>query len=43
MAFWGLLFFANRHNILTLQVIGDSKVIMDWPKGDDVLHVITLE
>lgn len=43
MALWGLLHFTNKCGILNLQVLGDSKTIIDWVKGKTKLNVISLE
>jgi ribonuclease HI len=40
---WATLLLATRHNILELQVMGDSKIIIDWLNNKGKLQVIALE
>ena len=42
MAFWGLLFFTFNKNILSLHVVGASRVIVDWVDGKAKLQVSLL-
>ena len=41
LALWGLLWFAQKKNIHSLQVLSDSKAIVDWEKH--VHHIHSLE
>lgn len=43
LALWGILFCARRWNLVSLQVFGDSWVIIDWVKGSACMQVILLE
>ena len=38
---WGSLNFASKIGIVSIQIFGDSKVIVEWDKGFYGLHVIT--
>ena len=42
LAVWGLLLFACTRNILQLQVMGDSMVIVDWALGIHNIHSVDL-
>lgn len=43
LALWGLLFFANQRMITDLQILGDSKFIIDWALDKHQIHVINLD
>ena len=43
LALWGLLFFSKQRMITYLQILGDSKVIIDWALDKHQIHVIDLE
>jgi hypothetical protein len=40
---WALLTLSSRFAILELLVHGDSKIVIDWLRGNDSLQVLTLE
>jgi len=42
LVLWGLLRFASNIGIVSIQVFGDSKVIVDWATGCLEIQVITL-
>ena len=42
MAFWGLLFFTSNKNVLSLHVVGASRVIVDWVDRKAKLQVSLL-
>jgi ribonuclease HI len=43
MALWSLLFFALHKQVNCLQLVGDSKVIVDWFSYKNNLQVISLQ
>ena len=43
LALWSQLFFYHAKNIVHLQVVGDSKVIIDWDNQKCQLQVAILE
>ena len=38
LALWGLLSFAYEKDMLSLTILGDSKVIVDWDNNIHILH-----
>jgi ribonuclease HI len=40
---WATLFLADHLNIHKIQILGDSKIIIDWLNHKNVLQVTTLE
>ena len=42
LALWGLLFFAHEKDLLSLTILGDLKVIVDWANDIHLLHTIEL-
>ena len=42
LSLWGLLWFAQKKNILVLQVLGDSKVIVDFANDAHQVHSLEL-
>lgn len=42
LTLWCLLFFSLENNLTSLQVVGDSKVIVDWMKKKFRLEVTNL-
>ena len=40
---WRLLYFARTKRIIQLQVVRDSKVIIDWVSQECQLHVVVLK
>jgi hypothetical protein len=40
---WVTLFLAIRLHITDLQIIGDSKIIIDWCNGNGRLQILALE
>lgn len=42
LACWGLLTVATHKNITSLQVCGDSKIVLDWLQGHSTLQVSIL-
>jgi ribonuclease HI len=43
MGVWTTLYLSKIFNIQTLQIIGDSKLVIDWCNGRGSLHSIALE
>lgn len=43
LALWGLLYFASMKKIKDLQVLGDSKVIIDWALDKHNIHILELD
>jgi ribonuclease HI len=43
LALWSILFFAHYKQVSCLQLVGDSKVIVDWFSFKHNLQVITLQ
>jgi ribonuclease HI len=43
MGVWALLTLASRLFISEIQVLGDSRIVIDWLKGKGALQVVTLE
>jgi ribonuclease HI len=43
LALWSVLFFAHFKQISSLQLVGDSKVIVDWFSSKHNLQVLTLQ
>jgi len=37
LAMWGLCFFVAHKNLLTFQVVGESRIISDWITGKEGL------
>ena len=42
LALWGLLYFASKRNIYDMQVMGDSRKIVDWALGIHNIHSMEL-
>jgi ribonuclease HI len=43
MAVWTTLFLSKILNLQTIQIIGDSKLVIDWCNGSGSLHSRALE
>jgi ribonuclease HI len=43
LALWGILWLARSKSINQLQVLGDSKVIINWVEGKFKLQILELE
>jgi ribonuclease HI len=43
LALWCILFFASYKKVTRLQLVGDSKIIIDWFTNDNNLQVISLQ
>jgi ribonuclease HI len=43
MGAWALLTLASRLFIFEIQVLGDSRIVIDWLKGKGALQVVFLE
>jgi len=43
LALWCILYFAGYKKINSIQLVGDSKIIIDWFTNDNNLQVISLQ
>lgn len=43
ISLWGLLWFGKKRSIMELQILGDSKDIVDWINGFSSLHNLMLK
>ena len=43
VALWGLLYFTQKKDLLSISIFGDSKAIIDWDKDIHSLHNLELQ
>jgi ribonuclease HI len=43
LALWCILYFAYFKKVKRLQLVGDSKIIIDWFSHENNLHVVSLQ
>ena len=43
LALWGLLYFASKRHVPDLQVMDNSRVIVNWAPGKHIIQTVKLE